>query len=83
VDWPKNPNQSLSILALLALTLIRLFYFEGRFNFALGILHRQRFHRAFSTKACLRESTGSIWAGAVTPATLDVLVIVPGLVAGP
>ncbi len=55
-------------------------YFQGRFTFVWG----------FGLAAlctgllygCLRESTGSILAGVVTHAVLDVLVIVPGLISG-
>jgi len=52
-------------------------YFEGRFTFAWGFCIANIFTGLFY--GCLRESTGSVWAGAVTHATLDVLVIVPGL----
>jgi membrane protease YdiL (CAAX protease family) len=56
-------------------------YFDRRFTFAwgfgvanvgTGLLY-----------GCLRESTGSVVAGAVTHAVLDVLVIIPGLISGP
>lgn len=55
-------------------------YFHGQFTFAwgfgianicTGLLY-----------GCLRESTGSVVAGIITHAILDVLVIVPGLVSG-
>src|SRR6266436_1317093 len=55
-------------------------YFEGRFTFAWGFCIANIFTGLFY--GCLRESTGSVWAGAVTHATLDVLVIVPGLISG-
>jgi len=56
-------------------------YFDGRFTFAWG------FGVASACTGllfgCLRESTGSVVAGAITHAILDVLVIIPGLISAP
>jgi membrane protease YdiL (CAAX protease family) len=55
-------------------------YFQGRLTFAwgLGVANVG----TGLLYGCLRESTGSVLAGAVTHAVLDVLVIVPGLISG-
>src|SRR5262249_35851948 len=55
-------------------------YFEGRFSFAWGFGIANICTGLFY--GCLREVTGSILAGAVAHGTLDVLVIVPGLISG-
>ena len=55
-------------------------YFGGRFTFAWGFGIANVFTGLLY--GCLRETTGSVVAPVVTHATLDVLVIIPGLVAG-
>src|SRR6185295_1399554 len=55
-------------------------YFEGRFTFAWGFGVANVFTGLLY--GCLREMTGSVVAPIVTHATLDVLVIIPGLIAG-
>jgi len=56
-------------------------YFDGRFTFAWGFGIAATCVGLFY--GCLREATGGIVAGAVTHGTVDVLVIVPGLISGP
>jgi membrane protease YdiL (CAAX protease family) len=56
-------------------------YFQGRFTFAWGFGIANIFTGLLY--GCLRETTGGILAPVVTHATLDVLVIIPGLIAGP
>lgn len=53
-------------------------YFEGRFTFAWGFGVANVFTGLLY--GCLRETTGSVLAPAVTHVTLDVLVIIPGLI---
>ena len=55
-------------------------YFEGRFTFAWGFAVANVFTGLLY--GSLREATGSVVAPVVTHATLDVLVIIPGLIAG-
>jgi membrane protease YdiL (CAAX protease family) len=55
-------------------------YFEGRFSFAWGFGIANICTGLFY--GCLREATGGILAGAVAHGTLDLLVIVPGLISG-
>jgi membrane protease YdiL (CAAX protease family) len=53
-------------------------YFAGRYTFAWGF--GAATVGAGLLYGCLRESTGSVVAGAVAHAIVDVLVIVPGLI---
>ncbi len=55
-------------------------YFNGRFTFTWGFGVTAIGAGLFC--GCLRERTGSIVAGVVTHALLDILVIVPGLISG-
>ena len=56
-------------------------YFDRRFTFAWGFGVANV--GTGLIYGCLRESTGSVVAGAVTHAILDVLVIIPGLISAP
>jgi membrane protease YdiL (CAAX protease family) len=56
-------------------------YFQGRFTFAWGYGIATVFVGLLY--GCLRENTGSIIAGAVTHAVVDVLVQIPVLISGP